>query len=241
MMLPRRYEHSFSEEIIGFKICHFVRRGEGLRKAVFWSSEKMYMFAFCPTMGEDEEKDDAQIDNNREEIEIEDCYIKKVYSFGVNSATFAEYDEDIPELALVMEEADEDDATFKIMKGERYGKTFKPFDDFNYEDIFASITKIYDMKMISTSKLLLLMDKKIEDSDKTTLVYQIIELDIKENNMRFGRHFIAVPDLLDEIALGKVDPFGDELIVDENNEIFYFKHRKSGKDSMIQVPIPNSQ
>ena len=51
--------------------------------------------------------------------------------------------------------------------------------------------------------------------------------------MRYGRHFLAVAGLLDEIAEGKTDLFRDELIVDENNELFYFKHRKSGKDSMI--------
>eukprot|EP00349_Pseudokeronopsis_sp_Brazil_P001456 CAMPEP_0202961672 /NCGR_PEP_ID=MMETSP1396-20130829/5744_1 /ASSEMBLY_ACC=CAM_ASM_000872 /TAXON_ID= /ORGANISM="Pseudokeronopsis sp., Strain Brazil" /LENGTH=99 /DNA_ID=CAMNT_0049681675 /DNA_START=283 /DNA_END=578 /DNA_ORIENTATION=+ len=45
---PRRYEHEFDEEISGFKICHFIRRNEGLRKAVFWGGEKLYMYAFCP-------------------------------------------------------------------------------------------------------------------------------------------------------------------------------------------------
>lgn len=107
--------------MLGFKLGHFIRRDEGIMKAVFWSETKLYIFPFNPRLSESQEEDENAIVNNRDVVDIDCVSVKRIYGLGVNPKQYTDYDEDFPELLLVVDSDDK----ICLLKGETYGKAWQ--------------------------------------------------------------------------------------------------------------------
>jgi hypothetical protein len=72
-------------------------------KAVFWGETEIFAFPFAPAMSEDDESSENSLKNNRKKIKIEDIDISRIYDFGIDESEFTNYNEDIPELLLILD------------------------------------------------------------------------------------------------------------------------------------------
>ena len=133
-------------------------------KAIFWTETSVHRYAF----NFDEElsgkikkkKLDVALKLKTEDNE-DDLEIKQIFDYGVRRGIPANYNEDIPEALLVL---DEDDIVH-IMKPEVFGNRFVNFlkydnDQFDEEFEHCKIQKVHDMILIDNYKIAGIIEKK---------------------------------------------------------------------------------
>ena len=90
-------------------------------KAVFWSETEVYRHAFNPRFTTGQETKEKALKAHRDKIGLGSISVKRIYGFGVNSAEFEEYNDDYPELLLLVDESN----VIHVLKGNTYGSEFE--------------------------------------------------------------------------------------------------------------------
>jgi hypothetical protein len=145
----------------------------------------------------------------------------------------------------------DEDYVIHVMKGERYGKVFVPhikYESDYLEDEFKVI-KLYTMMLISTSKVIAIIDKQINSSNTNrksmvaanstneVAVTQIFEYDPTDtSSMIMARAFIIVDDKKDEA----IDNLRGDVIIDDLNNCFYIKEYTKDAEDYGQSMLNNN-
>ena len=130
-------------------------------KAVFWSETEMYRHAFNPRFTEDQESSEKAFGRNRDKIDLGNFNVKKIYGFGVNQAEFSNYNDDYPELLLLVNE----DNVIHLLKGTTYGSDFEThimYESEYKESESEKILEIHELRIVGTSKVIGVIEKILE-------------------------------------------------------------------------------
>jgi hypothetical protein len=130
-------------------------------KAVFWSETEVYRYAFNPRLTTAQESKEKSLKAHRDKIGLGSISVKKIYGFGVNSDEFAEYDDDLPELLLLVDEYN----VIHILKGTTYGSDFEEHIKYesDYKEAEAEkILEIHELRIVGTSKIIGVIEKVLD-------------------------------------------------------------------------------